>query len=467
VSRIDDISKRRRKADTEEKTVRPDELNARLADTAKVFADAAVQARPEDEPEPSRDDIQDDVYRAIRALVADELTVVSRLEGPDGIAPEEKERQIVRRALSKLTKTELQSAATSVGLRKSGTKEELLDRLVYHLDGDLGRASSLLNSVDRHAREGRRHVARLFTFEDLAGVDVLARQLEKYQRRYVRTDIASWFVVDDVDVQDLGLDLAGHLRSYDVAIDAVGVRASEREDHVTLALRRDESVLRAHSPREAETVAAVEAFAFLIGEMPLPALAKAAREQPRWGSAGGLRLRTSWLLGFLLGLLDHPAMTLMDVTSASFERSTGDRVEPVGADVPHIGSAHLRGQHVLDSQSACRHLASSERLRAVTALVKFTRGEDTPVTLPVRIVVENSYVAVMTGFGGAGADATRSQHLTLEDYAVSQVRNPEVDADRLEEVVEEMFARAVAADPPEAATLFARRQDAKIRLDRG
>jgi len=469
VTRIHDISKgRKRRAGSSEPLVGED-IDARLAETAKLFVDAAWSGEDDEASPPSRrrsrEEVEAEAFKAMRGFLGDELTIVSKLEGPDGIDPGERERQIARRALSRLTKLELQRAAVSVGLPKSGTKDDLLDRLMLHLGGDTRAVSSLLSSVDRHTREGRRHATRLVPFESLGGPESVWKAIAPYEGRYVRTDLASWFLLNRVSFEDASLVVDGHLRTYDVTLGADDLDPHERDLDVGLVLTGEDSVLRTHSKGEPEAIAAVEAFALLVGDLPLPALAKVARSQPVWGKAGRLRVQTIWMLGVLLGLLDNDDMTLEDVTSASFERSTGDRSGTIGSRVPHVGSAQLRGQHVLDSQSACRHVASGERLRAVTAIVRFVSDDGTSVRLPVRILVEPSYVAVMTGFGGLGREASRGFHARMEDYLAQEMLEPSFDPARLERVVDTMLDRASAVEPPEEADLFSRHRDAEIRLD--
>ena len=159
-------------------------------------------------------------------------------------------------------------------------------------------------------------------------------------------------------------------------------------------------------------------------------------------------------------------MTLSEITSASFERPAGDRSIAAGPGVPHVGSARLRGQHVLDSQSACRHVASGERLRAVTAMIRFQSEAAVPANVPVRFAVESSHVAVMTGFGGLGATASRPFHQMLEAYVADQLLLPTFDASEVERVVAEMLMRASQSEAPRVADLFAR-LPGRIRVEQG
>ncbi len=472
MSPIDDLAgrPRRRRSIEQSRPIVEEDVEERIAETARMFVNATAEddaAMRDAERSHARQEIEEETFRLMRGYVGDELTIVSKLEGPDGIATEERERQIARRALAKLTKIELQAAAASLGLPRSGTKEDLLDRLVLYLDGDRAAVSTLISATDRHTREGRRHAARLFPFEDLPRSAALAEVLAPYARRYVRTDVASWFVLADVESDEAGLNVGGHFRTYDVSIDPETLREHEHDWDVSLHVRDRQSILRAYARHEAETVAAVEAFSFLAGQPPLPPLALVSRQRPVWGSAVNLSVQTTWLIGLLLSLLEHPEMTLRDVTSATFERPVGDRAAAVAPEVPHVGSARLRGQHVLDSQSACRHVTSGERLRAVTAILRFQSGDAAAVNVPVRFAVESTHIGVMTGFGGLGAGATRPFHQMLEDYVAEHLLGPAFDASEVQRVVSEMLLRASEREAPRVADLFARLDKGQIRVEQG
>jgi hypothetical protein len=220
MSRVHDISKRAKK-DSPAKPVPEQEFEKRVQDSARLFAEALSSGRegePQVSPEAARL-AQQRAEDAMRGFLRDELTIVSPLVGQDGIDPQEKERQITRRALSRLSKLELQRAAESAGLRKSGSKEDLLDQLMRDIGDDRSRVSSIVDSIDRNPREGRRHASRLFAFDDLNETAAVARTLAPYEKTYVRTDVARWYVLRSVDLTADVLEIDGETRSYDVSLD--------------------------------------------------------------------------------------------------------------------------------------------------------------------------------------------------------------------------------------------------------
>jgi hypothetical protein len=328
---------------------------------------------------------------------------------------------------------------------------------------DRSRVAMMVDSIDRHPREGRRHATRLFAFDDLQDVERVGRQLEPYEDSYVRTDVAGWFVLDSVASTPDSVEVTGEMRSYEVSLDE-GLAEQRRDLPVVCALHTQESILRARSNGTAESVSAVEAMAFLLGQMPVPPLAHMSRSAPAWGNAGGLRTQTLWLLGIFLGLLSNDAMELEDVTSVSFERRQPERGIPMTTRTPHVGSAHLHGQHVLDSQTVCRHIESGELLRGASAMVRFSSDDGSDVTLPVRVSVEGDFVAVMTGFGGHGATKTKLFQRTIESYIATQMLQLSIGADRLASVVDQMVDRANSAEPPQEANLFVNSKHATIRV---
>jgi hypothetical protein len=469
LARIDDIAKRGRAGSAPAPRLTSEELDARVAETTRMFVDATVENGREQNLEV--DEVgaraaEPELARSLRGIVANELTIVTPLAGPDEIDVAERERQIVRGALAKLTKVELQRGAVEAEVKKSGTKDELLDRLVMRLGTDTRAAALLINSVERHPSQGRRHATRLFPFDDLPAPEALGEQLHPYVQRYVRTDLANWFVLTNLVRSKAELAVAGHLRNYDITVHTTDVEAHGQNHPVEMRVAQADSVLRAQSRHEAEAISGVEAFSYLVDQLPIPPLARVARSQPTWRSAGQLRLQTTWMIGVLLALLDESEMSLLDVTSASFERPRGDRAPTVGSNAPHVGSARLRGQHVLDSQQACRHVAAHEQLAAVAAMVRF-RVDEQHIDLPVRIAVESSYVAVMTGFGGFGAERSLPLHRRLEDFVARQVAAPTFEGSEVVRVVDAMLARAREAEPPQEADLFARAPSARVRLERG
>jgi hypothetical protein len=451
-----------------------DTLDAELSETIGFFLDAAnragarlaahADAQEHDfESRARREQLAAETLTELRDVLRDELTVVSKLDEGRAIEETERQREIAKSALALLHKPELQEAAAALKLPKSGTKADLLERLLERVGADAKKIAGLIGRVERAPTEGRRHAARLFSFDDLPENDDLARTLRAYEQRYVRTDLARWFVLDSATAEDQAVTATGEFRTYEV-----GVTSDDLEPHprnFSVALRRvgSEPILRTYARLEPETVSAVEAFGLFTGRLPLPPLAFVARQRPQWRSSVGLDHQTTWLLGVLLGLVDREDVTLEDVTSATFVRPRSDRAT-VGSEVPHVGSAKLRGQHVLDSQSACRHLMANERLTAVTAMVRFTTG-DAAVRLPVRLAVMPTYVAAMTGFGTAGAKDSRILHRGLEDHLVAQMARPTIDPERLESVLAAMSERAAALEPPPAADLFARGGQQKVRLE--
>jgi hypothetical protein len=461
--------------------VAAEELETSLSETIDRFLDAAEVAsrRLRDQREPkgraiwtasrvsprSREEIAAESFDELGNLLRDEIAVVGRFEGDDGIADTEREREIAKGALAVLRKDELQRAASDLKLPKSGNKIDLLNRLVDHLDANPHEVARLISSVERSPSEGRRHAARLFLFDSLPSPDALIETLKPFEERYVRTDLARWFVLEDVEPGDGVITAKGKLRTYDIDVLPQTLDAHQRNSSVELQIKAGESVLHAYSRLEPESMAAVGAFALFVDEVPLSPLERVTA-RPTWGATAAVDDQTAWLIGLLLGLLEDPNMTLEDVTSASFERPRGEGA-PVGRGVPYVASTRLRGQHVLDSQSASRHLASAERLSGVTAMVRFKRtNEESFVSLPVRLAVAPAYVAVMTGFGAAGVEESRRLHRRLEDYVVRQLEEPVTDLQgRVDAVLDAMLGRANASQPPDTADLFARVSRGRVRVD--
>lgn len=421
----------------------------------------------------TRDELAASALRQLRGFLHDEIVLPTRLDEDGAILKDDREREVAKAALAKLKLTELQDALAAKGLSRSGKKAELVERLGLYLEGDLSSVAHLVGNVERHPAAGRRHVGRIYPFDRLPELDKMAETLRAFTGGYVRTGLLRWFVIADVELElhplrrlreGVVLSLKGSMRTYAVETTEDTVRSDPQSFPVTLNVVGDDATARVRSKDEDEARSAVEAFAYFVDELPRGPLALAAQQSPSWGATAGLTFQSLWLIGLLQTLLTREDMALRDVTSATFERSR--KAGAIGPGDTHVSSARLRGQHVLDSQSACRHLQGGERLAGVTALISFDLGPDQRIELPVRIAVADTHVAVMTGYGKAGHDTALDLHERLEGFVADQMRDPQFDADRLEQTVQTMLARAVDLDPPVAADLFVRATGELVRLER-
>jgi hypothetical protein len=457
-----------------------EELDANLHKVVEMLLDAGARAddivarrigsEPADETEerPPRSD--EKTFRALRDYLQDELVVVSELEAGEGIVASERDHEIAKRALATLKLPELRRTAESFGLPKKGNRDAILDRLVRYLEADHQEIARVLLRADRYPHIGRQHASRLFAFDSLVDAPTLASKLNAYAGRYLRTGLAQWFVFEQTVLDGSEFRVDGKLRTYEVDVLAESASSPRlnpvpKDFDVLLRVLDGEPVIRVVARYEAETEAAVSAMTYAVERGPIAPLEKFAAAAD-WTETGRFSPQTIWLLDVLLTLRDDSDVALEQVTSASFERARSDGGTALDPSVPHVRSAKLRGQHVLDSQSACRHVMALERLRAVTALVSFPGEGGGRDRLPVRLVVEKDHIGVMTGFGSAGHEHAERHHRMLEDLIASRVSVPQLDRDRLVSILEQMRERAEATDAPTEADLFVSVAGGEIEVSR-
>jgi hypothetical protein len=391
-------------------------------------------------------------------LAASDVPVVTVFDPDQQIDELEREQELAKAALGKLKIKQLASMAGDLGLHRSGSREELLDRLLRYLGSDEARIAEMILRYSQDAPGTRRHATRLVRLDRAVELAELSQRLAAYEGSYLRTGIAEWFIFEQARRFDSDLVVAGRLRSYDVEAESLlveeegryGFRTTERDDNVIVRIRSGQPVLRVQARGEHETRSAVAAFCFA---------AEVARERDLIGTVtvppgrSAISPQTIWLLSLAKALADDPTVGLDNVSSVSFELQRGGS-RPSSPHSPRIDSSRFHGRHVLDTPQISGYIMEGHVVSAIAFASDFEVA-GTSHSLTARIAVEDKSVVVATGFGSAGPDVAGRLHNRLERTIAEALAEVPLDDAAIALLLSDIAMR-VDADQPEHATTFAR-----------
>ena len=185
---------------------------------------------------PSRVNVGDESFRALRELIEDSVPVTSPVGDKHEIDPWEEHREIAKRALARLKLLQLRTIAESIGVPKSGRRDALLDRIVRRLQANKAEIARLVVMYAEDLPSELRHTTRLYPLEHRVPSAGVFERLSGYARRYIKVGIAQWFRVRRIEQISGGIFVEGTYRSYRVGATAV---SDDETTYELESVRRD------------------------------------------------------------------------------------------------------------------------------------------------------------------------------------------------------------------------------------
>jgi hypothetical protein len=163
------------------------------------------------------------------------------------------------------------------------------------------------------------------------------------------------------------------------------------------------------------------------------------------------------MLDLIYNRVPFAGTTSPNLTAAKFrmEKEAAELESQEDADRPSLRSVRFEGRHLLDSIAACRLIARDARaLVDISMTVGFSVGHDEEeIRFPIRFVLEQDHVAVMTGFGLIPQFA-RTLHDKLIKGAESTIEEGIANLERLEDLAERILAFSASEVPPDRARML-------------
>jgi len=409
---------------------------------------------------PAKPDIRDALADELRGVL--ETEIVPAVEGGDRLFELERQLEIQKKALLAVKRSRLSELARSMNLAKRGTSEELAERIVKALGHDEEQIARLIiENVDEPEPE-RRFADRVFPVAEALDTNAVAERLSWALGRYVRIGVARWVVFEEMDQNEDGLSITAALFSYSAGVETtngnVNLRATPSTSTIHLKLLTGHSAVHIQHAglnqsrgilKALEAVSSVRRLGYLGFSSP--------------GLSGPLATfdrSTVLMLDLIYNRVPFAGTTSPNLTAAKFrmEKETAANEAREDPDRPTLRSVRFEGRHLLDSIVACRLIARDARALvdiSMTVGMSISRDED-EIRFPIRFVLEQDHVAVMTGFGLVPQFA-RTLHDKLIAGAESTIEDGVANLERLEDLAERIHAFSSSEVPPDRASML--RQD--------
>jgi hypothetical protein len=444
--------------------IRSEDLDTRLTEilerAAEVGREAETAALGDREPEAGEisrapSEISDEQLLAdLRKGLEDEVLVARPAQGEAVIDEREEHREIAKRALIHIKLPQLRVIAEDIGLPKGGKLEDVADRIVRAYDADEEEIARLIVAYETEPPPQRRFTTRLFRISDSldASMDATADRIRVFAHRYVKTGIARWFVIENVDERVGAIRMRGTYRFYnadaELRDDEYRLRAERASASGQLTLLAGRTVVDVETKGVAEGRAMMDAFAHASGirrpsvfSLNLPPL---EGELAGWDSASV----------FMTDVLNSQFRTrdveIANLVMVGFEMGE----QETSSARPTVRSVRFQGQHLLDSQTACELLTRGQRMTEWTAMVRFCADAENTSVLPVTVRLERDHLAVVTGFGAHSPTVARQLHKEVVRRLGSRLEHGVSDRGELYRVADQIRARAEQPEPVERATIF-------------
>ena len=310
----------------------------------------------------------------LKEALEDEVLIARPSQGEAVIDVREEHREIAKRALVHIKLPQLRVIAEDIGVPKSGKLEEVADRIVRAYDADEEEIARLIVAYETEPPPERRFATRLFPLSDpMTDIDAAVTRIRLFARRYIKTGIARWFVIDDVEDRESVLEMSGTYRFYNADAeqrdDEYRLRAERASASGKLTVRAGHKMIDVETKGVGEARAMMDAFESASGarrpsvlSLHLPPL---EGELAHWDSV------SVFMTDVLSSQFRTREIDINNLVMAGFEM--GD--EETSASRPTVRSVRFLGQHLLDSQTACELLTRGQRMTEWTAMVRFVRTQ--------------------------------------------------------------------------------------------
>ena len=405
---------------------------------------------------PTKPDISDALADELRDVL--ETQIVPAVESGNELFEIERQREIQKKALLAVKRSRLSALARSMDLNKRGTSEELAERIVRALGYDEHQIAQLIvENVDEPEPE-RRFADRVFPVAKPLAIEPIAERLSWAMGRYVRIGVARWVVFEEMEQDEGTLSVTAALFSYkagvETASDDVNLTATPSTSMVQLKLLSGHSAVHIQHAGINESrgiLKALEAVSDIrrLGHLPFSTSGLN-------GALATFDRSTVLMLDLIYNRVPFAGTRSPDLTAAKFrmERETAE-LEGLDPERPTLRSVRFEGRHLLDSIAACRLIARDAR-----ALVDISMTVGVPVgndgeenRFPIRFVLEQDHVAVMTGFGLIPQFA-RTLHGKLLEGAESSIEDGLANVERLEDLAERISAFSSSGVPTDRAKML-------------
>jgi hypothetical protein len=397
-----------------------------------------------------------------RRVLENELAIAEEVvgdveNGEDPIRPSERELEVAKRALVRLKLPQLRRLAIEQELDSRGGQLELVERVARLYQDDTDEVARLVLAYAEASPE-RGLVDRIYavreTMPDLAEASIGFRALAG---RYIRVGIARWFVFRHARIDNNGLWLEGHYRSYTADATREGdefrLVSVPTDARVTARVREEQEFIEIRARGEAEGQAAIRALEWGTPLRHAPALPLNVHV-----SDGRLMTwdpRSVFMLDFLDRRLPDSGVEIINLTSAKFETAA---TETRRRRQPSVRAVALQGQHLLSSRAACELLVEGRGLVEVSLDVRFSPTPNASFIFPIRLGISPDHLSLLTGFGQHSPETAAELHRELARRVRSAISaGTTVDA-RLESLGNQIYERSESDEPTEA-DIFAPPQD--------
>jgi hypothetical protein len=445
--------------------VRSEDFRKRLEELVQEGRDAgrraeteAIRAGAEALRLPDAPDLEQPLLDSLQAVMEAEVIVAKPAAGEAVIERNEQDREISKRALMHIRLPQLRVIAEGLGGRRGGGLEDVLERIVRAYGSDQEKIARLVVEYEAEPPPERRWTTRLFHLTasepDLTST---ATRAELFTRRYMRTGVARWFVIDDLDWSWQRLSMSGTFRYYKADAtqedDEYRLVANAADAPARLRLEADQTSVEVDARGPTESRAIMAAFQHATGlrwrkEPPFPGHF-AAGELLRWD------VRSVFFLDLLSARFRSDAIEIFDLRSAGFQAATGPELSSQDDDQsPAIKSIRLEGRYLFDSKAACEQLVAGQALIELGLVIRFRPSAEQDVLIAVTIRQERDHTTVMTAYGVVDPAVARQLHLLLIEGVRQTFERGLRDSSALERVAAEIRKRAAEETPVRRPTIF-------------
>ncbi len=396
---------------------------------------------------------QDDSFLKLRAALEDEVIAAIPTNGAGTIAEIEITHEVSKRALIGLKLSRLKELAKDLRVSSRGNSEDVATQIAQAYSWDERGIAELVIANEQEPSPERGTTDRLFPLRVSADLAYTYDRLRTVTNRYVRVNVAKWFVFDEVQKKSGQVDVKGTYQSYDVRVDNQGDEARlipdafrkpvslEIHESDVLHVRTTSATAARAAARATEVAANLETRGYVVDGTVY----------------GQMDAGTLFLLDILDTRLLAGGFSEVNITIARFRtsESSGQSLEDTGFRHPNLRAVRFEGDHILDSVQACR-LISKER-RALTDIAFQVRVTDSDIAksgrFPVRLALEGDHVQVSTGFG-TNPELSVVAHRRIVDVVEAEINDGSKDPARLELLLTRIRMRAEDDATPTLPTIL-------------
>lgn len=406
----------------------------------------------------NRPDMGDWIAAQLRRLIDDDadLLLLNELIDDDGepIPRGERDREVAKKALLHLKVSALKDIGGEAAPGGSNNREVLVNYIVDRYGADEETIAELIwSKVGKGDLDGPTLVTRIMSLESPPDVERAANALAALRGRYLRVDVARWFLFGDLAIaEDGSLRLQGIVRYYEAESKAeygeFTLATTLNRGRVELRLHPERAWLEMRAARANDVRHIARALERTAGIKTRPALHFSS--PPLDGALLLINPRTRQFLDFIQTGFSGAGTEIRNMTTANFE-SLAD-VEG-GSNRPRVRAVRLEGNQLTSHPQACQLMVTSRVLRSIDVLVRvgLTGGSE---DIPVRFELAPGHAAVSTALSSLSMSDTQSVHANLTRRLESSIDSGVRDLEALKATVAKMEQRAQERTPDEADILI-------------